>query len=787
MPSPSLSYGEQLLLTHSGEILLTVSVADQRIVAANRRACDLLGYPAEHLQGMEVTLIEAGLSDIFYWEEVRQGGSGEFDNVEGQYLCADGSLLPVIKSARRERSPTGDWVVLRMRDAREARLAEERATQLTAQLQATLEASGDGILVLDTAGNVVNMNRRCSQMWGLPDSILLQGDQAILHWLDNQLSTRCSAKCLIGNNDTVDDEKLEILELNNGSYFERRSRPQLAKEQVIGRVYSFHDITERIIHERELTAAREKAEQANRAKSDFLAMMSHEIRTPMNGVIGMSAMLLETRLHSQQRQYAEIIHASAEALLSIVNDVLDFSKIEARKLTLESIDFNLFSLLEDFADLYSIRAAEKHLHFDWSFAPDTPGEFCGDPGRLRQILINLVGNAIKFTEHGEITLSVDLLEQTESEARLRFSVSDTGIGIPPERRELIFHPFEQADNSTTRQYGGTGLGLAISAQLAQMMGGEIGLIPRPEGGSTFWFSCRLNLQQAGAVDAAKAPLPPLAGHRILIVDHRPHNRRLLCGLLQQWQISTQTCADAEQALHILEQQQAAAAPIDAVLIDRLLPGIDGETLGAWIRERSALRNTALILMTSHSRHGDGQRAANIGFSAYLQKPIKRSTLAECLRQSLRQAPSSEQALITQHSLAEERRHSAHLLLAEDNQVNRAVLGSMLGKLGYTRITVAHNGLEALEKAGADHYDLILMDCHMPVMDGYEATQELRRRGSQVPIIAVTANAMSDDIERCLAVGMNDHIAKPIILKTLAQTLDKYLHRDSDTTLPLAVP
>ena len=775
-PIPT-SRGEHLLLAHSSEILLAVSAADQRIVAANPRACDILGYARDTLLGMEITQLESALGDIFYWEEVRHGSAGNVDNVEGLYLCSDGTLLPVIKSARRETGTEDDWIVLRMRDAREVRLAEERATQVTAQLQATLEASGDGILVLDMAGNVINMNRRFSQMWGIPDHILLQGGNAILEWLDAQLATPAPGMALQAADGQTCDERAEIVELHNGRHFERRCQPQLAQGQIIGRVYSFHDITKRILNERELISARERAEQANRAKSDFLAMMSHEIRTPMNGVIGMSAMLLEAGLQGEQRQYAEIIRASAEALLSIVNDILDFSKIEARKLTLDDTDFDLLSLLEDFADLYSIRAAEKQLHFAWTFTPGLPADVRGDPGRLRQILTNLVGNAIKFTDWGAVTLSIDHRTDDDGHVRLHCAIRDTVIGIPPERRESIFHPFEQADNSTTRKYGGTGLGLAISAELVQMMGGDIGLSAHPEGGSTFWFTCRLGrAEQRGP---AAEGLTGLAGKRLLIVDEDPHSRQLLAGFLKRWGLETFACDHAVQALTLLEEQHEAAMPLRALLIAQELSGIDAGTLASWIRERSEFAGLPLILMTPAGRPADLPALAASGFVACLPKPVKRNSLAECLQRTLTSTPHPSPAV--RPPTERQRPRTARLLVAEDNQVNRAVLTNMLGKLGYHQLQIVCNGEEALLQAETTPFDLILMDCHMPVLDGYEATRELRRRGITIPIIAVTANAMNDDVERCLEAGMDDHIAKPILLKVLEATLDKHLPPEAEVS------
>ena len=350
---------ERALLDQSAEMLLAVDPASLLIVAANQRAADLLGYPDQTLIGHSITDLESALADVFYWEDVRQGAPGEVENVEGVYLCADGNMLPVVKSIRRINHDGRDWLALRVRDERGLKGVEDSMAEVTAQLQATLEATGDGILVLDISGDIVNMNRRFSTMWGIPEALLLEGSSAIMDWLDAQLTDPANHR-FTDHDGPVNQESFDVLELISGKFFERRSRPQTARDHVIGRVFSFHDITDRVLSERELIQAREKAEYANRAKSDFLAMMSHEIRTPMNGVIGMTSLLLDTPLDSEQRQFGEIIKSSADSLLSIVNDILDFSKIEARKMSLEDIDFNLLSLLEDFADLYSIRAAENN-------------------------------------------------------------------------------------------------------------------------------------------------------------------------------------------------------------------------------------------------------------------------------------------------------------------------------------------------------------------------------------------------------------------------------------------
>jgi signal transduction histidine kinase/CheY-like chemotaxis protein len=774
---------DRLLLDQSAEMLLAVDPATLLIVAANQRAADLLGYPDQSLIGHAITDLESALSDVFYWEDVRQGASGEVDNVEGLYLCADGNMLPVVKSIRRTRQNGRDWLTLRVRDERGLKGIEDSMAELTAQLQATLEATGDGILVLDNNGDIVNMNRRFSAMWGIPEHLLLEDSNAIMGWLDTQLTDPANHR-FTDYDSPLDQESFDVLELISGKFFERRSRPQTARDQVIGRVFSFHNITDRVLSERELIQAREKAEYANRAKSDFLAMMSHEIRTPMNGVIGMTSLLLETPLDSEQRQFSEIIKSSADSLLSIVNDVLDFSKIEARKLSLEDIDFNLLSLLEDFADLYSIRAAEKQLEFAWSIAPDTPVLLRGDPGRLRQILINLVGNAVKFTHSGSITISVGISKVMDQSAILRFEVRDSGIGIPQSRIDAIFKPFEQVDGSTTRKYGGTGLGLAISAQLTELMQGQIGALSTEGEGPTFWFTAHMGRHEPAHEEhllPGEKAIAALTGKRILVVDHSEHNQRLLSEVLGRWGFDVRCMADAESALADLQAHQETGKTFDLVLIDRLLRGVDGETLGRWIKELPELANVPLVLMTATGFRGDAQRLGEIGFAAYLPKPIKRSLLIDCFLTVLQSAlPSTEKApLVTRHSLADNRRSAARLLLVEDNKVNQIVAMTMLRKLGYSDVDLAEDGEQAVAKAGEKTYDLILMDCQMPRMDGYEATTILRQQGFTLPIVAISANAMAEEIERCFSVGMNGHIEKPVAIKALAAALEKFLQLASE--------
>jgi two-component system, sensor histidine kinase and response regulator len=748
-----------------------------RFVDGNRAAEELIGYKKEELVGETFLSLEIlPIDELAKASTVlAQSASVPIGPLQLTLRRKDGCLVTVeIRTMPLELD--GQTLILGIaRDISERRRAEEELQWKTALLEAQVNSSLDGILIVDRQGQKILQNQRAIDLWEIPQPVVdANDDETQVRWVMGMTKNPEQFLARVTHLYSHPNEtSREETELKDGRVLERYSAPVIGKDGTYyGRIWAFRDITERKRAEVQLREAKEEAEAASRAKSEFLANMSHEIRTPMNGIVGMTELALQTELTAEQREYLQMVAASSEALVTVINDVLDFSKIEAGKLEIDPVATQVREAVHDAVRPLAVRAHLKGLELAYEVSIDVPEVVVLDPHRLRQVLTNLVGNAAKFTEHGEVLVSVESEGRTDAEEFLHFRVHDTGLGIAPEKQKVIFAPFEQADSSTTRRFGGSGLGLSISRKLVEMMGGRIWVESEVGRGSTFHFTVRCQRS------AQKAPPPPatigdLYGLSTLVVDDNATNRRILNEMLTRWRMRPTTVDGGRAALGCLLHAAATGRPFPLVLIDAHMPEMGGFELAARIKETPELAGATIMMLSSADLTGEAARCRELGVSAFLTKPIRQSELLDAILLALGAASPEERAVQLPDSHTPARR--LRVLLAEDNPVNQRLAVRLLEKRGHT-VVVAGNGREALAACAEEAFDLVLMDLQMPEMDGFAATAAIRERerasGSHVPIVALTAHAMRADEERCLHAGMDAYVSKPIHPAALLDTIER---------------
>jgi len=766
---------------------------DGKILSVNPAGASSLGYTPEELTGKSLTALTAPRTKpLFaaYLKKIRRKGAAS-------------GFMPVLTKNGEERiwhfnntlcveEDNNSYVLGYAQDATEHKRAERALGESRRLFEQFMNQSPAMTFLKDEDGKYVFINKPMERLFQIKlEDLRGQTDN---YFLAPEIAeaVRANDRQVLETNKTL--ETVEAVPTPDGElhYWQSYKFPIAdgSGGRFIGGVA--FNITERRQLEAELKNAHDAALESARLKSEFLANMSHEIRTPMNGVLGMTDLLLDTPLSGEQLGFAATIKSSADTLLNIINDILDFSKIEAGKLQFEIIDFDLRGAVESSVQLFAEQTAAKNLELVSLVESGVPVALLGDPGRLRQVLTNLIGNAVKFTSQGEIIVRVEKQSETNENATLRFSISDTGIGINPEHQKYLFSAFTQADGSTTRKYGGTGLGLAISKQLVELMNGEIKLESKAGSGTTFFFTAQFKKQSLETVKKATTPRADLKDARVLIVDDNATNRKILNYQMTSKEMIAAEAEDGKTALTMLRAAADAGQPFELAILDLMMPEIDGFDLARAIKSDDRINDIRLIIMPSYGQRGHAKTAKQIGIDAYLIKPVRQSDLFDCVADVMGETPAAEKEniplslapLVTLHTIEENRldKPKGRILIVEDNPVNQQVAKHQLEHLGF-EADVADNGIESLKALKNHEYALILMDCQMPIMDGYEATRTIRlgeTNDSRIPIIAVTANAMQGEREKCLAAGMDDYLAKPFKKENLAAVVRQWLNQPNES-------
>ena len=805
------SESQMRAVTQTAQDVILMMDPQGLITFCNPAIKHLLGYMSDELIGQDLHSMivpkrfSAAVHETFHRFRTSGEGAAVGKTVELAGRHKDGREIPVELSLSALKQPDGWHSVGILRDITERKLAEEALRESESFQRSLFAALPVAIVIVDPLTSIIErVNEHAVLLFGGPAELLIgKSCHSLLCPSSEGACPLCDPGQTVDNSDRVmirvDGSNLPILKTVKRIQLNGQEKLLECFVDITKRKEAEAELRETNLYLEEATARANsmaaRAEDANTAKSEFLANMSHEIRTPMNGVIGMTGLLLDTNLTEEQRRYAETARNSGESLISLINDILDYSKIEAGKLDLEIMDFDLRTLLDDFAAMLSFRAHEKKLEFICAADPDVFTHLRGDPGRLRQILVNLAGNAIKFTSKGEVAVRARMLTEETNNVVIRFSICDTGIGISTDKQPLLFQKFTQADSSMSRKFGGTGLGLVISKQLCEMMGGEIGIVSTEGKGSEFWFTARFEKQ----MDKVHSTLSTseITGMHVLVVDDNATNREVLMSQLKGWGVIAEEATDGLTALSALYRRKAEKNPFIGVILDMQMPGISCAVLVKTIKADDKLKSTRLVLMTSMAEKGNELPALEEGVAAYLTKPARLSDLYLCLTVILSGTPLPVKPVITPLPIHEIRKGAVRILLAEDNIVNQQVALGILKKLGFRADAVA-NGLEVIKALETIPYDLVLMDVQMPEMDGYEATGKIRNpawrdlltaasggislqkglANHQIPIIAMTANVMQGDREKCLAAGMDDYISKPISAESLVNVLDKWLPQES---------